>query len=129
MSKRYDFWSIVTSRIFLLVALVAIVIIGVGITKSLLRRAELQKEINQLESDTAVLENKNSELGKLIDYLATEEFKEREARLRLGLQKPGETVVVIPSLTNTNSQTNLTNQQSTAELSNWQRWLNYFFKK
>ena len=129
MTKRYDFWSIVTSRLFLLIAVLAIVGIGLGITKGMLRRAELQKEISKLENDISTLQSKNNELSKLIDYLATEEFKDREARLRLGLQKPGETVVVIPNLTAGNEIVGLGTSESLIPTSNWQRWLDYFFKK
>ncbi len=129
MSKRYDFWSIVTSRLFLLIAALAILGIGFGITKGLLRRAELQKEITKLEDDINALESKNNDLNKLIDYLSTEEFKDREARLRLGLQKPGETVVVIPNLTDTTDTSTPNPNQPSEPENNWQRWLNYFFKK
>ena len=60
-----------------------------GIIKSAIRKAEVSKQIQGLRSDIRSLESRNEQLARLIDYFKTDEFKEREARLRLGLQKPG----------------------------------------
>ncbi len=42
------------------------------------------------------LETKNKELKKKLSQIQTQEFIEKEARNKLGLGKPGETVIVIP---------------------------------
>lgn len=119
------FWVRVTSRFFLSIATILLVVVGYSIAKSLIRRAEIQKEVNNLQREIQDLENKNEQLVKLIDYLATDEFKEREARLQLGLQKPGENVVVVPELVSQESD-NLSAAEN-SNLSNAQSWFKYFF--
>jgi cell division protein FtsB len=129
MTTKFDFWSLVTSRIFITIAFVMLTVVGIGVTRSLIRRAEVQQEVTALRQEISTLEGKNQELHRFIDYYNTPEFREREARLRLGLQKPGEKVVVIPNLESLNT----TPTDQTAEMednsSNWRLWLNYFLGK
>ena len=42
------------------------------------------------------LEQRNLELKSLLAYYRTDSYKEKEARARLGYQRPGERVVVVP---------------------------------
>ncbi len=124
MAEQHTFWSVVTSRVFFVLALLALVGIGVGVGKSMLRRWEVEHEIGALQTDIHALQGKNEELSRLINYFQTPEFKEREDRLRLGLQKPGEQVVVIPGLGQGSTTTADTPGSSEP---NWRQWLRYFF--
>jgi cell division protein FtsB len=124
MSTPGKFWELVTSRAFLVVAGLAIVGIGVGVGKSMLRRMEVEREIAALQGDISSLESKNEELARLINYFQTPEFKERSDRLERGLQKPGERVVVIPGL---GQGTEITSTGVQASQPNWLRWFGYFF--
>jgi cell division protein FtsB len=126
MSSPTKFWSIITSRIFFIIASLAFLGVSIGIVKSVVRRVEVEREISALRTDIKSLEGKNEDLAKLINYFQTPEFKEREARLRLGLQKPGENVVVIPGLEE--SAINSTNTSNDSVfVPNWKKWVNYFF--
>lgn len=126
MVSKLEFWSFITKRTFLIISAIAVLLITYGIVKSLTRRHELEIEITKLKADIDNYQAKNQELNRLIEYFNTNEFKEREARLRLGLQKPGETVVVIPELKS--DVKNETADSNSATEPNWQKWLNYFFK-
>jgi len=130
MENSHTFWSIITSRIFLVITTLALVAVGVGIFKGAARRIEVQKEINALQKDIGALESKNDDLTKLLKYFGTAEFKEREARLRLGLQKPGENVVVIPGLEDSvDKPSGGVANQNDITTPNWRRWLDYFFSQ
>jgi cell division protein FtsB len=126
MPPSTKFWSIVTSRIFFIIAGLALLGVSTGIVKSVVRRVEVEREISALKNDIKSLEGKNEDLAKLINYFQTPEFKEREARLRLGLQKPGENVVVIPGLGENGPGVTNTSTESIF-VPNWKKWVNYFF--
>jgi cell division protein FtsB len=126
MPPSTKFWSIVTSRIFFIIAGLALLGVSTGIVKSVVRRVEVEREISALKNDIKSLEGKNEDLAKLINYFQTPEFKEREARLRLGLQKPGENVVVIPGLEENGSGATNTPTEPIF-VPNWKKWVNYFF--
>ncbi len=116
------FWLTITSKFFLLAALAALLAVGYGVTKSAIRRAEIEREVAALRSEIAEHQSKSEQLSQLIDYLGTEEYKEREARLQFGLQKPGETVVIIPNEGEETKEGAGAGDNKT----NWQRWLDYF---
>ena len=118
------FWSAVTSKFFLLTAIVALAAVGYGVLKSAVRRAEIEREIQALRTEITEHQSKSQELSQLIDYLNSEEYKEREARLQLGLQKPGENVVVIPNSADTTTKSE--SQASNSSQANWRLWINYF---
>ena len=124
-------WALFASNTFYIIALLALLGIGVGVVRSLVRRNQVQTQIESLQQDLNAYKSKRTELNSLIQYLSTAEFKEREARLRLGLKRPGEHVVVVPG-----GETNLENGTASSatgselkvNIPNWRRWLNYFFR-
>ncbi|MEK7496523.1 MAG: septum formation initiator family protein [Patescibacteria group bacterium] len=124
-TNQPNFWSIITSRIFFTIALIATVALVFGIIKSAIRKAEVSKQIQGLRSDIRSLESRNEQLARLIDYFKTDEFKEREARLRLGLQKPGEQVTIIPGVEDNKNEPAPVNIQENRP--NWRKWFDYFF--
>lgn len=86
---------------------------------------ELEEEINQLQSQI-------EELGFQIQYYKTDVYKEKLAREKLGLQKPGETVVIVPkSETQLNPTVQSTRLYTTTETqptkSHWQQWRDFLF--
>jgi len=68
-------------------------IISVG--RESYRKYQLTKEINRLKSEIERLENKDQNLADLLEYFEDESYLEKEARLKLNLQKPGEKLVII----------------------------------
>lgn len=78
-----------TSRGVLLLEVILIVIILIGITKEVVRRMSLRQEIATLEQQIAELQAQNRSLGEYVASINTDSFREREARKRLNLQRPG----------------------------------------
>ncbi|MEK7631481.1 MAG: septum formation initiator family protein [Patescibacteria group bacterium] len=100
----------------------------VGITKEVVRRFSLREEITTLEQQIAELEAQNRTLGEYVASINTDSFREREARKRLNVQRPGESLLILPetrSLTATNTQ--LASNADPGGTSNPQRWWQYFF--
>lgn len=68
---------------------------GVGLAQETLRSRQIDKEISQLTTEAKTLRTRNFEISHLTSSLDDEEYLEREARLKLGLKKVGEDVVVL----------------------------------
>jgi len=60
----------------------------------------------------------------MIKYLRSDEYVEREAREKLGMQKQGEQLVIVPENMNNLS---VAGDQDMNNKKNWQLWLEYFF--
>lgn len=92
--------------------------------KVIMRNYEINKEISRLQTEIENLEKSNKELSQLIEYLQTESFKEREARLRLNLQKLGEKVIVIspPEVSE------IVKKKEKEKETNFLKWWKYFFE-
>ena len=56
----------------------------------------LQKQISGLQGQVTDLQNDRDTLKYRIQYYQTDAYREKEARAKLGLQLPGEGVVIIP---------------------------------
>ncbi|RJQ35528.1 septum formation initiator family protein [Candidatus Parcubacteria bacterium] len=115
--------KIFDSNIFTIFLVLLLILSFVKVTKEVMLRYEINKEIKILESQLASIEGKTGDMEKLISYLNTDEYIEKQARLKLNLSKPGE------------KQINLTNSQEISidfaddeDAINPVKWFNYFFK-
>ncbi len=120
--------NILKSRVFTVVLLVFIVLLGSVLYRDYLNQREVLEEINKLEEETMKLRGKNLELSRLISILETSNYIEQEARKNLGLKKPGENVVSIPENARPKKHSagepvSLDKRPSNAVL-----WFEYFFK-
>lgn len=118
------------SKMMLVFEVLLLVIVSVALAREVVRRYQIQGEIRKLEGEAAQLERQKAELGNLISYLGSDTFKEEQARLKLGLQKPGESVVAVLGESTAATATEPTAATATTEktttMTNPQRWWNYF---
>jgi len=112
------------SKLIFVVSIVVLIAITFGLSKIIYKRIQVNKEISTLDQKITELEESNSELTNLIDYLNTDAFQEKTARTELGLRKPDENVAVIVKGAELNSAEEEDPQEN---LSNPQKWLQYFF--
>ncbi len=118
-----------------------------------IKRHQTEQDIQTFEKQVADLQHTQGSLQELNQFLETDFFAEKEARLKLGMQRPGEEVVVLtgkdaegqpvgsgdvnsenqPS-TKTSSNTVASNGSSlgtpaekSKEKSNPEKWWDYFF--
>lgn len=124
--KKRFIHRVLTSRGVLLLEGILIIVILFGITKEIVRRMSLREEIATLEQQIAELQAQNRSLGEYVASINTDSFREREARKRLNLQRPGETLLIVPEANGTSLVTTAATS-TTTETSNAQRWWQYFF--
>jgi cell division protein FtsB len=111
---------------FTLLALALLVMILIPVYKNWQDRQAIDREIAEIEKKMNEYENSNQELRQMLDYLESEESLEAQARLNLGLKRPGEEVVVIKTETEEKNIVNNINNIK-EELSNSKTWFRYFF--
>lgn len=75
-----------------IVGIYLLVILG-GVIK---RNHDLQTQIGSLNTQIKQLQTDKAQLDYEINYYGTDAFKEKEARAKLGLVAPGESVVILP---------------------------------
>ncbi len=86
---------LIRSRFLIVVNLSVIIFLGMSLGREWVRSRTIDAEIAALQAQTDDLVTTNQEMLNLQTAMQTESFIEREARLKLGLKKLGETVVVI----------------------------------
>lgn len=122
-----------------------ILFVGVTLGREFFRTQEIQQDIDALQTQANALASRNIALSELQTAVQTESFIEREARLKLGMKKSGEEVVVIQEAgeaggssqeagdgtTNENDPLNfvLEKQESQTRVANASKWWYYFFDK
>ncbi|MFH0956159.1 MAG: septum formation initiator family protein [Candidatus Falkowbacteria bacterium] len=138
--KNNYFKKIFFNQKFLtLLGLAVIILISFPFTKNTLKQYRINKEISELKEEIFDLQNKNVDLKNFVSYLESDQFAEEQARLNLGLKKPGEQLTVIKmaagdTSASTSSGATMFNipgyekVRPEAEKSNPRKWLNYFFK-
>ena len=125
------FKKIFFSKVFSLFGLVALGLVVWILSEKIIEARKIDAEIRAAEEAIARLEVKNNELNDFINYLNTEAFLEEEARLKFDLQKPGESVLIIPeeSTSKTEQETVGKKNGKKASSGNFLKWWNYFFNK
>ena len=116
-----------TSFVNIIGAVIAVWIL-ISLIQTVKHNYDLEKQIDKLRQQIAVLQAQKDELSYNIAYYNTDSFKERQARTRLGLQQPGENVVILPSPTPT---PDIVAEQAKAKAkrSNFRQWLDFLSGK
>lgn len=108
-----------------------LILILIGYVSFLLYQAvyfnyKTTQKIRALKSDTLDLEDQKLQLEALIAYYKTDTFAELEARKKLGLKMPGEKVIKVDVLEQSqpieDAAADLVKGPQTP---NWQNWINY----
>lgn len=130
MREKYSFWKILSSKILFVFLFLFLIFLGLATGKITAKRNKVNNDIKNLKKEIEDIENQNNNLTSMIEYLDTMSFKEKEARLKLGLQKEGEKTVIITS-PYSELQTKEEEEKNTEEpkYSNTLRWWKYFFDR
>lgn len=115
------------SQQFLTVVLLFLLIaIFFPIARQYSQDREIEKEINDMKQQVAQYQSQSQDFNQMINYLQSDASLEEQARLNLGLKKPGEQVAVIsyPEIATAINGTSTNN--ATGQSSNWRRWIKYF---
>lgn len=121
--------------LYAIIGFILIVAISVPLAEKLSKRYKINKEIQDLEKEIALMESRNNDFSGLISYLESDQFINEQARIKLNYKQPGEDVVIIKNNTaasttdSTDSINYLTIEDSKPELNNnFFKWFDYFFK-
>lgn len=128
--KPKSFWQrIFYSQIIIFAGVFFIIIFSVGISKRIARRHQINKETEELQAEIDALVKNGNELNEFLAYLNSNDFLEEEARIKLGLKKDGEQIVIINNKSEDVKTINSPRIYRSAELvqkSNPQKWRDYF---
>jgi len=97
----------------------------VKLTGDFLRLIKASQRIKLMEEKVLKLEEKKKELSEKYQYYQTPEFIEEEARNKLNMAKPGETIVILPP--NLGEVLSRPKTQVEPPIPNWKKWWNLFF--
>ncbi|MEK7203235.1 MAG: septum formation initiator family protein [Patescibacteria group bacterium] len=138
-NKKNFIFRLVFSQFFLaMLGLIIIILISFPLVKNVSRGYKINQDIKELEKEIANLESKNSNFKNIISYLESDQFVEEQARLKLGLKKEGEGVVVIKNKLNKTEDnsaatigsifniTGLSKTNPIKQINNPQKWWKYF---
>jgi len=92
--------------------------------KTLYQSYQVRREVDKLESSITLLEESNRELSSKIIYYQSASYREKIARERMGLMKPGEEVIVILP----EEKPKVVEKDEDDSLPNYQKWWNFFFQ-
>ena len=100
IKNKISFWKkLFFSPFFLFLGIIILVFYFFSIGKESYKNYQINKEVKNLKQEIESLEEKKIQTQKLIQYLKTESFQERQARLELGMKKPNEKVVILSNIT------------------------------
>ena len=111
-----------------ILGLAAALYIAVYLVGTIKHNYDLQKEISILQQQIANLQVDNQQLKYKIQYYNTDSYKEKEARARLGLQAPGEGVIILPRQNDTANIQHASPSKSKPK-SNLRQWADFLFGK
>jgi len=120
--------KIISSKYLFFLLIFFLLLVLIYLVKEINYRVLLTKELDYLKEQVEETEAENQTLIDNLEEAKTEYFKEKAARLNLGLQKPGERTIVIVPL-ETDSSYNKAQPLPPSSSFNFKTWWNYFFKR
>lgn len=134
VDSRATYQQVWSSRGFVMLLCVVVIFMSISVTKEVIRRIQIEREIAAVESEIAKLESRNKEMSNVIALLGTSTNQEKQARVKLNTQKEGEQVIIVPNsgedreivLPDGNSLDDIPTQ---SDKSNPEKWFDYFINK
>lgn len=106
---------------------VLLFVIGVSTVRETYREWKVDQEIVALEQKIETFEGKKLGLTELASRMSTDEAVDRQARVQLGLQRPGERVFVVRGIGDDVTGAMAMEFTAEPEGGNPGRWLKHFF--
>jgi cell division protein FtsB len=123
---RVPRFRITGSSVVNVLGAVVIVYLLVVLGETIQRNYQLGHQIDALRQQIGLLKDQKDALAYDIQYYKTNSFRDREARSQLGLQLPGENVVIIPrSSPAADPSADTAPHKAAPTQSNLQQWLNF----
>lgn len=119
-----DRLGFVRSKPFIYIAVAVLIYLLVILSRVVWQNYQVNQQVSLLKQQVDTLRQSNSDLKAEILYYQTPEYAEKVARAKLGLQKPGEQVVIVPP---TGSKSQALSTSASKIQSNWQAWWDFFF--
>ena len=108
--------------------LILFIVLFVSLIGNVSRSFSAGSRIKDAQNELARLEAENNKLNNELEISTSTDFKEKEARDKLGLAKEGEIVLVLPP---SDELRKLAPQRTILEVNlpdpNWKKWLKLFF--
>ncbi|MEI7690247.1 MAG: septum formation initiator family protein [bacterium] len=105
----------------LILFVAAFLIFSLG--KNLYQNWKINQEVEKLKVEISDLRKANDTFTEKLLYYQSQSYREKIARERFGLQKPGEEVVVIVP----EARPKIVEEKPVDKTPNYQKWWNYFF--
>jgi cell division protein FtsB len=113
------------SSIINVVGGIIVVYLLVVLAQTVKRNYDLGNQIEDMKGQITQLQTQKDELSYNLQYYNTDSFRDREARSKLGLQLPGENVIIIPQPSARPTPQPSTNQKDSGSKSNFQQWFDF----
>lgn len=95
--------------------------LAISLFGTIRRNYQLQHEIAVIEASNRELAQSNLDLQYRIAYFQTDLYKDKAARAKLGLQAPGESVLILPK----NPESTQTTKSTKTKRSNFAQWIDF----
>jgi hypothetical protein len=139
-SSSHVFVRLFHSRWFYIVNVLLVLIVGFSFIREIVHSRDIAHQIQSLQKQSELLQAQHLAIGELKNAVQTESYVEREARLKLGLQKPGESLVILKNdqtprsasdVSASRQRTGIDEQEKASQktLANSSKWWYYFFNK
>lgn len=102
-------------------------------SKQIERNYRIEREVEKLQSEADKIRHENETLSEKIAYFSSDDFREQEAKKKLGLKKAEENVVVIVPRPESLIHDEISTEKSSYQgmvgdpLPNYKKWWRLFF--
>lgn len=135
MHAKKSFFRSVMLRLVAMAVIAAIFFAGAAIYDEVSMKNKIQSEIDKLQQEAEKIGRENVKLGEKIAFLESQEYQEREAKDKLNLQSPDESLVIIKpgvskevSVLPENPIIVMPHVPDEKTAPNYEKWWDYFFK-
>jgi len=109
-------------RFFPLIILVSLIFGCISLSSSIVSTLKRQNAREERERILLELQKRESELQKKLEFAGSPEFIEAEARTKLNMARPGETIILMNQ-----EKGNLEKEENTTNIANWKIWWRLFY--